>query len=162
MADDIHRFEQIARIAHRFSTRQAGEEAQLHPFDQRDIYSGLPSKVRQLFDDGHFPQATFEAFKFLDKWVQKNSGSRESGRKLMMAVFDSARPGLRLNPLTTESEVDEQEGFRFIFSGAVMAIRNPRGHEIAVADDLSTCLDHLAFASMLIRRLESAGYTKKP
>jgi hypothetical protein len=56
------------------------------------------------------------------------------------------------------SEVDEQKGYRFVFAGSVWAIRNPRGHEHGVNDDIDTCLDHLSFISMLIRRLEGAGY----
>ena len=78
--------------------------------------------------------------------------------KLMMQVFDEAKPSLRLTPLTNASEIDEQKGYRFLFSGAVMAIRNPRGHEVNLNDDVDTCLDHLAFASLLLRRLEQAGY----
>ena len=36
----------------------------------------------KLFDDGHYSQATFEAFKLLDKKVQDVSGIHESGHKL--------------------------------------------------------------------------------
>ena len=61
-------------------------------------------------------------------------------------------------PLANASEIDEQKGYRFLFSGAVMAIRNPRGHEVNLNDDVDTCLDHLAFASLLLRRLEQARY----
>ncbi len=52
------------------------------------------------------------------------------------------------------SEKDEQEGYKFIFSGSMMAIRNPRGHEINLKDSPTDCLDHLSLASMLARRLE--------
>ena len=76
----------------------------------------------------------------------------------MMAVFNKEKPILQLTPLKTISEIDEQEGFRFLFSGGVMAIRNPRGHDVGTIDDVDVCLDHLAFASLLIRRLEQAGY----
>ena len=48
--------------------------------------------------------------------------------------------------------------FRFVFAGSMWAIRNPRGHEFDVIDDPDTCLDHLSFVSMLLRRLEQAGY----
>ena len=103
-------------------------------------------------------EATFETFKFVDKVVQKHSKISESGMKLMMQVFDEAKPCLSLTPLTNASEIDEQKGYRFLFSGAVMAIRNPRGHEVNLNDDVDTCLDYLAFASLLLRRLEQAGY----
>lgn len=48
--------------------------------------------------------------------------------------------------------------YRFIFAGAIVAIRNPGGHEITLSDDPDVCLDHLAFASLLLRRLERSGY----
>jgi uncharacterized protein (TIGR02391 family) len=76
----------------------------------------------------------------------------------MMAAFDKNNPKLQLTPLTTISEKDEQEGYRFVFAGGVWAIRNPRGHEYSVNDDPDICLDHLSFVSMLLRRLEQAGY----
>jgi uncharacterized protein (TIGR02391 family) len=118
----------------------------------------LPIKVKKLFDDGHYAEATFHAFKYLDKQVQKHSRISESGYKLMMVAFDEANPKLPLTPLTTESEKDEQKGYRFIFAGGVQAIRNPRGHEYVVTDDPDICLDHLSFISMLLRRLEAAGF----
>jgi uncharacterized protein (TIGR02391 family) len=130
----------------------------LHPFDRRNIHPAFPAKVRQLFDDGHYAEATFAAFKYIDKLVSKYAKMRESGFKLMMAVFDETKPVLRLTPLVEVSEVDEQKGFRFMFSGGALAIRNPRGHEVNVQDDPDTCLDHLAFASLLVRRLEQAGF----
>ena len=130
----------------------------LHPFDLRNVHPSFPQKVRNLFDDGHCAEATFAAFKFVDKIVQRHSGRAESGQKLMMAVFNKENPVIKLNSLTNQIEDDEQEGYRFMFAGAVMGIRNPGGHEVALSDDPDVCLDHLAFASLLIRRLERSGY----
>jgi hypothetical protein len=76
----------------------------------------------------------------------------------MMDAFDEAKPKLKLTPLISISEIDEQKGYRFVFAGGMWAIRNPRGHEFNVVDDPDTCLDHLSFVSMLLRRLEEAGY----
>lgn len=150
-------FESIARRANAFTEPTEENEASLHAFDRRNIHPGLPSKVRKLFDDGHYSEATFEAFKFVDKTVQRHAKSKESGVKLMMAAFNKDKPVIQITALSSPSEIDEQEGYRFLFSGGVMAIRNPRGHEFGVTDDVDVCLDHLAFASLLIRRLEQAG-----
>lgn len=154
----LEAFEAITRRASAFTEPSEASEATLHAFDRRNVHQNLPAKVRKLFDDGHYSEATFEAFKYVDKTVQKHAKSKESGVKLMMAVFNKDKPTLQLTPLTTTSEIDEQEGFRFLFSGGVMAIRNPRGHDVGVIDDVDVCLDHLAFASLLIRRLEQAGF----
>lgn len=158
MATLLDRFEGIVRRANAFDARDEQDSPALHPFDRRNIHPRLPPKVRKLFDDGHYAEATFEAFKFVDKVVQKHSKTSESGMKLMMQVFDEAKPVLQLTALSNSSEIDEQKGYRFLFSGAVMAIRNPRGHEVNVHDDPDTCLDHLAFASLLLRRLEQSGF----
>ena len=129
-----------------------------HPFELRNVHPAFPAKVRKLFDDSHCAEATFHAFKYVERVVQQHSGKQESGQKLMLAVFDKNKPLIKLNPLLTQSEQDEQEGYRFMFSGAVQGIRNPGGHEIELSDDPDVCLDHLAFASLLLRRLERSGF----
>jgi uncharacterized protein (TIGR02391 family) len=161
VADPLSLFERIARRAHQFTQLEPDTAVVHHPFDVRNIHPSLPPKVRKLFDDGHYAEATFEAFKYIDKLVSHHAGIKDSGHKLMMAAFDGDQPGqpkIQLTPLKEISEIDEQKGFRFVFAGSVWAIRNPRGHEYSVSDDVDTCLDHLSFISMLIRRLETAGY----
>jgi len=164
MPSSLERFEAIAReVAKAYSAAPSPVAVPvtpvLHPFDSRNIHTDLPPKVRALFDDGHFPQATELAFKYLDKEIQRHSGlTTESGFKLMMAAFDGATPKVKLNALVTISEKDEQEGFRFVFAGGMKGIRNPRAHDPGIVDDPDTCLDHLSFVSLLLRRLEQAGY----
>lgn len=163
MPSKLRRFEAIARALARLpqtepATQPAVETAALHPFDVRNVHPDLPPKVRKLFDDGHYAEATFHAFKYLDKKVQKHSGIGKSGFQLMMDAFDGATPKVRLTPLKTISDKDEQQGYRFVFAGGMQGIRNPRGHEDTVVDSIDTCLDHLSFVSMLLRRLEQAGY----
>ena len=94
----------------------------------------------------------------MDKNIQKHSKVRDSGFKLMMKALASESPIIKLTGLSTTSEKDEQKGYQFIFAGSMLAIRNPRGHENLV-DTPDNCLDHLTLASLLLRRLEEAGYT---
>ena len=129
-----------------------------HPFEERGVHEKLPTVVRKLFDNSHYAQATFEAFKFLDKKIGKFSKLNQSGFKLMMAAFAEGSPRIKLSALSSVSEQDEQKGYQFLFAGSVLAIRNPRGHEFNVEDSPEACLDHLTFASMLMRRLEEAGF----
>lgn len=151
-------FERIVRRTPTHTESFAEETCEVHPFDARDIHPRLPHIVRQLFDDGHYAQATFEAFKFIDKEVQRLSKETETGFKLMMKVFPDTSPVINITPCLSNSEKDEQKGFQFLFAGSALAIRNPRGHEYAVRDSPDTCLDHLSLASLLLRRLEQAGY----
>ena len=158
MASNLEVFELIVRSARTFTERGAVAESDLHAFDRRNVHQSLPKKVRRLFDDGHYAEATFEAFKYVDKKVQGFARSSQSGLKLMMAAFNEDNPLIALTPCHNTSEKDEQQGFKFLFSGSILAMRNPRGHECDLVDDIDTCLDHLALASLLLRRLEQAGF----
>jgi uncharacterized protein (TIGR02391 family) len=157
MAAALDSFEAIVRRSNEFHGGYEPNDSNLHPFDQRNLYPKLPPKVKRLFDDGHCAEATFEAFKFVDKTVQKLARIDESGYKLMMRAFNETTPLISLTGLSNTSEKDEQKGYCFIFSGAMMAIRNPRGHDVEATDDPDVCLDHLALASLLLRRLEQSG-----
>ena len=166
MSSRLARFETVVRaLAELKLPDKASPEAVpegaptlLHPFEVRNVHPQLPAKVKKLFDDGHFAEATFHAFKYLDKKVEKHSGLSDSGFALMMDAFNSKNPKIKLTALKTQSEEDEQEGYRFVFAGGIRAIRNPRGHEFSVVDDPDKCLDHLNFVSMLLRRLEQSGF----
>ncbi len=158
MGNALHAFEAIVRRAGRHTEAPSQPVGGTHPFDERDLHPELPSIVRDLFDDGHYAQATFEAFKFIDKQIQYHSKLAESGFKLMMQAFADASPAIQLTHLETASERDEQKGFQFLFAGSVLAIRNPRGHEVALPDGPDRCLDHLSLASLLLRRLDESGY----
>ena len=97
MPSNLDQFEAIARGFASLAEKEpasypAADTPFLHAFDTRNVHPGLPIKVKKLFDDGHYAEATFHAFKYLDKQVQKHSGISESGSKLMMAAFDDANP----------------------------------------------------------------------
>lgn len=156
MDEILQNFERVVRRARSVTEARTEPAGGPHPFDDRNIHSKIHGISKKLFDDGHYALATFEAYKLIDKQVSAMAKVNESGVKLMMKVFSEQSPLIRLTNLTTTSEKDEQEGFKFIFSGAVMAIRNPRGHEYGIKDSPTECLDHLSLASMLLRRLESA------
>lgn len=158
MEMSLNSFEGIVRRTGLFNGRSEAITNGAHPFDLRNIHQILWGKVKDLFDNGHCAEATFEAFKIIDKLVQRLSQLDESGFKLMMNAFNDTSPKLQIADVSTLSGRDEQKGYSFLFSGAVMAIRNPRGHEADFSDDPDTCLDHLAFASLLIRRLEQSGF----
>jgi uncharacterized protein (TIGR02391 family) len=152
-------FENFARNSSSISQAAQTETHDAHPFDERNIHPDIVSVSANLFDNGHYSQATFEAFKLLDNKVKAVAGLNESGYKLMMAAFSEANPRIRLTNLLTTSEIDEQSGFKFIFAGSMTAIRNPRGHDIK-ADSIDLCLDHLSLASVLVRTLESRTWPK--
>lgn len=158
MNEVLKRFEAIVRHSYSYTAARDEPSGGLHPFDERNVHESLRPVSKALFDDGHFAQATFEAYKFVDKIVQRISGNSESGVKLMMQAFSHTSPQVQLNKLVSTSDQDEQKGYQFLFAGAVMAVRNRRGHDVGVPDGPDVCLDHLSLASFLLRRIEEAGF----
>lgn len=156
MGESFRYFELIARRACSFTEARSEPIGGSHPFDERNIHSKIEEASKKLFDDGHYAQATFEAYKLIDKEVAYHAKVSESGVKLMMNAFNEQSPLIKLTDLSTLSKKDEQKGYMFLFSGSVMAIRNPRGHEYGIKDSPTDCLDHLSLASMLLRRLANA------
>lgn len=165
MTNSFDRFERIVRSVSagavglpRLPVEESQEREEPHPFETRNIHPDLPKRVRSLFDDGHWEQSVFEAFKYVEKEVKRISGARgKTGYALMMDVFNENSPKVHLNPLASDTDVDEQRGYKSIFAGAVAGIRNPRGHEVDIGDTPDEALDYLALASLLLRRLDAAG-----
>jgi uncharacterized protein (TIGR02391 family) len=132
----------------------------LHPFDQRNIHPKLPTKTRRLFDDGHFPEATFEAAKYVDNCIKKlGQIANKTGYDLMMTAFNEDKGPIRVNANVSQSDRDEQVGMKFLFAGVASGLRNPRGHENDLVETVDECLDNLSVISFLLRRLEAAEYS---
>jgi uncharacterized protein (TIGR02391 family) len=167
VSGQLDRFESIARSVGAKQQSEASaarapaeslDHEEPHRFETRNIHPDLPTKVRKLFDDGHWEHSVFEAFKFIEKEVKQLSGiSGKTGYALMMDAFNENNAKIKLNALVTESEIDEQRGYKSIFAGASAGIRNPRGHEVDIGDTPDEALDYLALASLLLRRLDAAG-----
>jgi len=156
MGNNLNRFRQIVDRLQDNVYVSGQQENEVHPFDTRNIHPEISRHSIKLFNDGHFSQATFEAYKYLEKRIKKTSGQSAHGLSLMMAVFNEDNPIIKINDLLNNSEKDEQRGYKFLFSGGMAAIRNMRGHEVGVIDPIDLCLDHLSFASMLSRKLDQA------
>ena len=159
--DSFNRFNRICRKAHLYTDEESKLESVTHPFDEREIHSALPPIVKNLFDDGYFAQATFEAFKYLEREISRVSKIKKSGWNLMLQAFDETNPKIKLNNLSSESEIDEQRGYRYMFGGSICGIRNPRGHDYKVSDKMDECLDHLSLVSLLLRKIENIGIKLK-
>jgi uncharacterized protein (TIGR02391 family) len=122
----------------------------------------LHTRVRavssQLFKDGHYRQAIFQACLALNEAVQQRSGRADlDGTKLMQQVFSINNPVLKF-----DGHPDQQQGYMWLFSGLAMAVRNPRGHKVGQTEDLDAneALELLAMVSALFRALDSATKVK--
>lgn len=106
----------------------------------------------RIFDDGHYAQAVFEAVKSVEVRVRELAGMGGHGTALMSKALGSGAV-LALSTEPGQSGKDEQEGFKLLFMGAMLALKNPRSHGL-VQQDERTALESLAFLSLLMRRLD--------
>ncbi len=138
----------------------------LTPLGRDARIAALHADVRQAADryleSGHMEVAIFEAFKAINNRVKAMTGLDEDGSKLMTHAFATENPRIILADLSTETGKNIQAGFRFLFMGAVQGIRNPDAHEQFRPLDDEEALEKLAFASMLIRRLDEARVIAPP
>ena len=123
-------------------------------FDKMQFHPKVVETSKSLFETGHYAQAIFEAFKAINNFVKEKTGQSLDGRDLMAKVFREQDPLIKLNKLKTRSERDEQEGFKFLFMGAMVGIRNPKAHDNVIQTDPYKTLEYLSFASLLMRRIE--------
>ena len=130
------------------------------PLGQDARIAALHADVREVADryleSGHPEVAIFEAFKAIDNRVKAMTGLDLDGSKLMGEAFADSNPPIALGDLSTKTGRNIQAGFRLVFMGAVRGIRNPDAHELFKALDAEEALETLAFASLLMRRLDQA------
>lgn len=144
---------------------QGGAASKQFVTDEEKRYwlGGLHPKIREvverLFLNGHYAEAVRNSTIVLEKMVQEKSGCTQTGVSLMQHVFSEKNPWLLFNNYESVSEKDEHKGLMFIFSGAVMAIRNPKAHEIC-KNDSRNAMDEINIISALARKLDMAACTE--
>jgi uncharacterized protein (TIGR02391 family) len=120
------------------------------------LHPAILAAASKLFTDGHYAAAIFEAFKAVELRVRSITGIEESGTQLMGRAFSGSPAPIVMATERGRSGKDEQEGFKLLFIGAMQGIRNPKGHEAVTQQDPQRALEYLAFASLLMRRLDDA------
>ena len=132
-------------------------DGSLKLFDRIVTSEPVRRASRQLFVDGHYARSVEEAFKCLNNAVKRKSGlGARDGADLMRATFSSSAPALKITPLQSQSEKDEHNGYRDIFAGSMIGIRNPRVHEHELVDGPEMAMELLVLANHLMRKLKDA------
>jgi len=131
-------------------------EAAVRRLGLENLHPRVLGASSDLFTDGHYAAAIFAAFRTVEMRVRELSGLDATGKDLMARAFNGSPPPISVKVEAGVSGENEQEGFRFLFMGAIVGIRNPKGHEDVEQEDPNRALEYLAFASLLMRRLDGA------
>jgi len=121
-----------------------------------NFHPAIQEAARPSFSVGRRAEAVFEAFKTIELRVGDLIGSDRTGMSLMGDAFGGDPPRLALNDCATRPDRDEQDGFAFIFKGAMQGVRNPKAHGRFEELEERRALDYLGLASLLMRRLDDA------
>ena len=160
-ADDIVESDLPAFISELTKTKQvseAGGNAEMILYRSLHLHPIIKRASESLFKSGHYADAIFCAYKALCNYVKERSEVEDlDGQSLMARVFDEEKPLLKLNPLRSRSDKDEQTGFKLLFMGAMTGIRNPKAHENVVQEDPNRTLEYLVFASLLAKRVDESS-----
>lgn len=126
-----------------------------------NLHPEVQSSAGSLFADGQYEAAVSEAFKSIEVRVRRVTGLDRSGAPLMAGAFKPEAPMIDVAAHEGHSGQDEREGFLHIFRGSMIGIRNPKAHELFETGDPQQALEYLGMASLLHRRIDSAGSAQR-
>jgi uncharacterized protein (TIGR02391 family) len=128
----------------------------LRAFEGIDLHPEIERRAGKLFRDGHYANAVEDACKALSALVRLRSGKDDrDGAALMQHVFSPKAPLVAFNELKDESDRSEQQGLMQLFTGAILAFRNPRAHRF-VQDHPDRALGYIQVVSLLAKLLDEA------
>ena len=128
----------------------------LRAIDGLELHPEIERAAGELFRNRHYANAVEDACKALNMLVKLRSGRDDlDGTGLMQTVFSPKNPVLKFNELKDDSDRSEQQGMMYLFTGAMMGLRNPRAHRIS-QDDPERALEYIAFVSLLAKLLDEA------
>ncbi|MEC0249346.1 TIGR02391 family protein [Paenibacillus chitinolyticus] len=123
----------------------------VQPSKLEGLHPKVLAKVEKLFQDGHYRSAVLDTYVALNKEVQRKSRLSQDGSSLMQKAFSKDKPTLKV-----AGGDDPQMGANWLFSGAMMGVRNVLAHDDLIHPSEQEALELLYFASMLFRRLDLA------
>jgi uncharacterized protein (TIGR02391 family) len=139
------------------SVKTKSEETLITPnrlYDLLRFHPRIVKASRSQFKSGNYSDAIFNAFRCIEILAKQKSGLKGRGADLMHKVFSEKTPIIKLNRMQEDYDIDEQTGFRFIYAGAMMGIRNPKAHAEVQQKDPYRTLEYISLASLLAKRLE--------
>lgn len=133
-------------------------ESTFHGIDWNVIHPQIILVSKERFEVEQYADAVEAAFKTINNSVKKIVGDKIpeeiDGFKLMQKAFSRENPFIPLNDMITQTDKDIQQGYQFMFAGAISGIRNPKAHNVEIISK-EDAIRKLHFASMLMYKLDS-------
>lgn len=126
--------------------------------DWNVIHPLIVKVSKERFDVAQYADAVEAAFKTINNEVKKiiyeKTGEEIDGNTLMQKAFNKNNPLIRFVETDYRTDQDIQQGYQFMFSGAILGIRNPKAHDV---EEISKpdAIRKLHFASMLMFKLDT-------
>lgn len=143
------------------ATHSSEDEARMATYDSVITDGPLRLATRKLFKDGHYSEAVGKAYTVVNNTVKNKCKTNHDGSTLMNHAFSENAPMLAITPRKTESEENEHNGYRSIFGGAMLGIRNPHHHEHDLRDEPDAALEMLVMANHLQRVTNRSKRTRR-
>jgi len=115
----------------------------------------LHRKFEKEYDAGNFTGAVKTALLFLTECIRGRTDLDLDGDALVTKALSQKLPLIKLNGLSTASEIDEQMGHMMILQGIYKGIRNPRNHNLK-SDDRFTCDSILILVNYCVKIIKKA------
>jgi len=145
-------------------------ESPVKIFNEMQLHPRVVEASKSCFVTGNYREAILNAFIRLIDYVKEITGFDLDGDDLMNKVFSfnydkdlrrvTKYPIIRINELKNSNDRNEQQGFMFLCKGAAGGIRNPKAHKLIPQSNPLYTLEYLAFASLLMRRIEEGKVVK--
>lgn len=130
--------------------------ALLQPPSQVPAHPGQHPRViavaQSYWASRHFSSAVHRAYEALIAAVKDKAGRSDlDGRDLMFQAFNEDKP-----ILVASENREEQKAYKFLFAGAIGAIRNPQAHTAGESLSEEEGIEMLTICSHLFRVLENS------
>ncbi|MDD4157337.1 MAG: TIGR02391 family protein [Candidatus Cloacimonetes bacterium] len=125
-------------------------------FDRLQLHPSLQDQVKQLYVQGHTNDAVRKATEIYEHTIQiMISDTNSHGDSLMNLAFNEAKPKIKMNPLKTNNDKNEQRGMMFLSKGMMAGIRNIYSHGNSATQGYIDALHFLCFISVMLKKIDN-------
>ncbi|MFI5541527.1 TIGR02391 family protein [Nocardia sp. NPDC051900] len=145
----------------RYEVRSRAEITPPKHFEASSLHPAIAKIANDRLHAGQGNDAVFRAFEAIESRIQQLTGRTEIGDSLVNTVFKQHDPASSLldvsgDDLEESRRGHERNGYRFLFMGAAIGVRNTHAHGSRPEISPTEAFELLALASHLMRRLDLA------